>query len=48
MEELIKRLLNETEFENIQQVDDIEKKNCLFSENRNKNIFYILNCTHIY
>lgn len=43
MEQLIKILLHETGFENIQPVDAIEKQNCLFSENRSKNIFYISN-----
>lgn len=43
MKRLIKILLSETGFENIQPIDNIDNDNSLFSENRSKNMFYISN-----
>lgn len=42
MKQLIKKLLNETEFDKIESIDNTDDCNSIYSENKNKNMFYIL------
>lgn len=41
MKQLIKKLFMETNFENIQLIENISSHNSIFSENKDKNMFYI-------